>query len=69
MTLSDFVSRITAIYNEKSVCFRMKPDAQVKLGKAINDSENTFDYFDIQRVGNDIVLVPSDKWDSYNKSR
>lgn len=69
MTLSDFVSRLTAMQNEKSICFKLNPNAQVKLGKAIGDSENTFDYFDIQRVGNDIVLVPSDKWDKHNRSR
>lgn len=59
MTLCDFISRLKNIQKDSHV----SNTAQIHLGKSFNSADNPFEYFDIQIVGENIVLVPSDKWD------
>lgn len=63
MTISDLVQRLNSFMKGESFCFRVPSTAQVKLGKEIDNQTDVFDYFDVVRVGDDIVLVPSSKWE------
>lgn len=65
MTLCDLINRLKTFMDGANSCFSVDRTAQVKLGKHVNDEKDVYDYFDIIRVGKDLVLVPSDKWDKH----
>lgn len=55
MTISDFVARLERIQKQ------IGPVAQIKIGKEYNRSDLFYDFFDINVIdNNDVVLVPSD---------
>lgn len=57
MTISDFIARLSRLQKE------IGPVAQIKLGKEYNQSDPCFDYFDIEVANDNVILVPSDKWE------
>lgn len=60
MTVSDLIERLKRIMKEKGSA------VQVHLGKVYNDTQEKFEFFEIDAKGKDIVLVPTDKWDRNN---
>lgn len=58
MTISDFIARLDRLQKQ------IGSVAQIKLGKEYNHSEPHFDYFDIEVTNGDVILVPSDKWET-----
>lgn len=56
MTVCDFLCRIQEMMKRSGV-YRLDPLAQVKI------EDDVFDYFDISMKDNNLVIVPSDKWD------
>lgn len=67
MTISDLVKRLQAMQSGSSMLSHVESNAQVKIGKSYNDTSDPFEYFEIQRVGKDVVLVPTDKWERLHK--
>lgn len=65
MTLCDLINRLKSFMDGTQFCFRVDRTAQVKLGKYVGNEKDVYDYFDIIKVGKDLVLVPSDKWDKH----
>lgn len=57
MTISDFIARLDRLQKQIGAV------AQIKLGKEYNQSEPHFDYFDIEVANDDVILVPSNKWE------
>lgn len=68
MTLSDFIKRLQGMIEGKGVYPNSAANAQVKLGKSIDNLCDVFDYFEVKKSGNDIVLVPTDVWNQ-NRSK
>ena len=60
MTLSDLIARLERLRKE------MSATTAVKLGKEYNAREDVFDSFDVAKVGNSIVFIPSDRWSVSN---
>ena len=60
MTLSDLIAQLERLRKE------MNATTSVKLGKDYNAREDVFDSFDVAKVGNSIVFVPSDRWSVSN---
>lgn len=56
MTLSDLIAQLERLRKE------MNATTAVKLRKEYNAREDVFDSFDVAKVGNSIVFVPSDRW-------
>ena len=67
MTISDLIKRLQTMLSKSSMLPHVESNAQVKLGKDYNNTDDTFEYFEIQRVGKDVVLVPTDKWERSHK--
>lgn len=65
MTLCDLINRLKSFMDDKRSLFAVDRTAQVKLGKYVGNEKDVYDYFDIIRVNNTLVLVPSDKWDKH----
>lgn len=63
MTISDLISRLTALVSSKNSTMGVDSSAQVKLGKHIDDDGDVFDSFDIIRKDGDVILQPSNKWE------
>lgn len=57
MTISDFVARLERLQKQ------IGPVAQIKIGKEYNRADSFYDYFDIEVANDDVILVPSDKWE------
>ena len=60
MTLSDLIAQLERLRKE------MNATTAVKLGKEYNAREDVFDSFDVEKVGNSIVFIPSDRWSVSN---
>ena len=56
MTLSDLIAPLGRLRKE------MKASTAFKLGKEYNAREDVFDSFDVAKVGDSIVFIPSDRW-------
>lgn len=67
MTISDLVARLQSMISQKGMLPVVKSTAQVKIGKQIGNKDDVYEYFDIVKQGNDIVLMPVDKWDRRGK--
>lgn len=67
MTISDLVKRLQTMLSGSSMLSHVESNAQIRLGKDYNNTDDTFEYFEIQRVGKDVVLVPTDKWERLRK--
>lgn len=57
MTISDFVARLERLQKQ------IGPVSQIKIGKEYNRSDLFYDYFDIEVANDNVILVPSDKWE------
>jgi hypothetical protein len=57
MTISDFVARLEKLQKQ------IGPVAQIKIGKEYNRTDLFYDYFDIEVANDNVILVPSDKWE------
>lgn len=57
MTISDFVARLERLQKQ------IGPVAQIKIGREYNRADLFYDYFDIEVANDDVILVPSDKWE------
>lgn len=60
MTLSDLIAQLERLRKETNAT------TAVKLGKEYNAREDVFDSFDVAKVGNSIVFIPSDRWSVSN---
>lgn len=57
MTISDFVARLERLQKQ------IGSVSQIKIGKEYNRSDLFYDYFDVEVANDNVILVPSDKWD------
>lgn len=57
MTISDFVARLERLQKQ------IGPVSQIKIGKEYDRPDLFYDYFDIEVANDNVILVPSDKWD------
>lgn len=57
MTISDFVARLERLQKQ------IGPVSQIKIGKEYNRDDLFYDYFDIEVANDNVILVPSDKWE------
>lgn len=62
MTLGDFIKRLQGMIDGKGLYPQSARTAQVKLGKAPGNVSDLFDYFEVKKVGNDIILIPTEIW-------
>lgn len=60
MTISDLIAQLERLRKE------MKATTLVKLGNEYNVREDVFDSFDVAKVGDSIVFMPSDRWSVSN---
>ena len=62
MTLGDFIKRLQGMIDGKGIYQSSTRSAQVKLAKSPDNLSDLFDYFEVKKVGSDIVLVPTQIW-------
>lgn len=67
MTLGDFIKRLSSMIEGKGIYQSATRNAQVKLAKRIGDLRDVYDYFEVKKDGENIVLVPTDIWDKGKK--
>lgn len=67
MTLGDFVKRLEGMIEGKGIYQSATRNAQVKLAKRPRDTFDVYDFFEVKKIGDDIVLVPSEVWDRSQK--
>lgn len=63
MTLCDLVLRLQELMKEKTWNSGITRTSQVKIGKSMDNSDDCFDFFDIVKKDDCIVLMPSSKWE------
>ena len=68
MTISDLIKRLQSHLTGESYFSKVSPGAQVKLGRELDNKDSVFEYFEVVRDGNDIVLVPTGIWDRHKKN-
>lgn len=57
MTVSDLILRLQELQK------KIGSGAAVKIGKAKDNPEETFEFFETRRIENEIVLMPTSIWD------